>query len=71
MQKEIDAADCQALDVMKKNGLVVHAVPAAVEAQWKSATEKAFAQLVGKSFDKDSYELVRKNLDAYRSAHAH
>jgi len=66
LQKRINGADEQAVDVMKQRGLKVHPVPADVERQWKAATEKGFSQIAGKSFDIESFELVKQYLDEYR-----
>ena len=66
LQSEIDKADAQAVEVMKQHGLIISSVSPADEARWKAATEKAFVQLAGKSFDATCYELVRQYLEEYR-----
>jgi TRAP-type C4-dicarboxylate transport system substrate-binding protein len=68
LQKRIDKADAESIEVMKQRGVKVNEVSPAAELQWKAATEKAFAQMAGKSFDVQSYELVKKHLAEYRSA---
>ncbi len=68
LQVKIDKADAQAIEVMKQKGVTVHPVSEDAVKQWKAATEKAFAQMAGKCFDVESYELVKKYLAEYRSA---
>ncbi len=70
MQKEIDEADGAAVVVMKQHGLVVHPVPPEAVEEWRSATREAFAKLVGKSFDKASYEQVKRHLEDFRKSDA-
>ncbi|MBD3393573.1 MAG: C4-dicarboxylate ABC transporter substrate-binding protein [Chitinivibrionales bacterium] len=70
LQSEIDEADAQALEVMKQHGLKVSTVPPEAVAKWKTAAEKGFAKLAGKSFDVTCYELVKKHLQEYRQANA-
>jgi TRAP-type C4-dicarboxylate transport system substrate-binding protein len=71
MQAQIDKADAQAVDVMKKHGLVVSTVPPEAEAEWEKLAKGAFAKLAGKSFDKESYEQIKKYLKEYRDREAH
>lgn len=68
MQTSLNGADQQAIDVMKKYGLVVNPTNDKAEQEWKAATEKAFAQLAGRSFDVETYELVKQYLKEYRDA---
>jgi TRAP-type C4-dicarboxylate transport system substrate-binding protein len=68
LQSEIDKADAQAVEVMKKHGLTVSEVPSDAVEKWKTATEKAFNKLAGKSFDAQSFEMVKKHLGDFRKA---
>lgn len=70
MQEEIDGADEQAIAVMKKHGLTINPTPDDAIEEWRSAAQKAFAAIAGKSFDVETYEQVKKHLQDYRSSHA-
>ncbi len=62
-------ADADAIAVMKKYGLKINPVaPAAVEL-WQDFVSKGFDQLIGKSFDRESYDLAKQYLADYRAAH--
>lgn len=67
MQKEIDQADEEAITIMKQNGLNVTHVPEEVVIQWKTVAEEAYKTVVGKSFDKETYELIIQILKEYRN----
>lgn len=67
MQTEIDQADQQAISIMKQNGLKVTHVPEDVVLQWKNVAEEAYKTVVGKSFDKETYELILRYLQEYRN----
>jgi TRAP-type C4-dicarboxylate transport system substrate-binding protein len=68
MQKEIDEADAGALEIMKQHGLVVHEVSPEIVEKWKAATREGFDKLVGKSFDKESFEQVKRHLEEFRKS---
>lgn len=67
MQVEIDQADQQAINIMKQNGLNISHVPENEVVQWKTVAEEAYKTVVGKSFDKETYELIVKYLEEYRN----
>lgn len=69
MQAEILKADAAALDVMKKNGLVVNPVPPAAEDAWRAAVQGGFEKGFLKNINNDTYEAVKKYDDEYRAAH--
>jgi TRAP-type C4-dicarboxylate transport system substrate-binding protein len=69
MQADILKADASALDVMKKNGLVVNPVPPSAEDAWRAAVQGGFEKGFLKNIDKDTYEAVKKYDDEYRAAH--
>jgi TRAP-type C4-dicarboxylate transport system substrate-binding protein len=68
LQNDIDAADRQAVAEMKKHGLNVHPVAEEDVERWKVEVQSGFGKVVGKSFDRASYELVRKHLTSFRGA---
>lgn len=65
-QTEIDNADAQAIKIMKEHGMKVHPVSKEIEAQWVSEVQGGFKMVIGKSFDKESYDEVKQHLKAFR-----
>jgi TRAP-type C4-dicarboxylate transport system substrate-binding protein len=65
--EEVDSLDEEALRIMQENGLVVNSVPEAARRAWHAVMDESFYALVGKSFSRESYELVRRYVDEYRS----
>jgi TRAP-type transport system periplasmic protein len=66
---DLAKADGQAIDAMRKYGLKINQVPPAVEASWEDLLHKTFAGLVGRSYDKTSFEMAMHYLTEYREAH--
>lgn len=62
-------ADSQAIDVMKKYGLKINQVTPQAEEQWTDLLNKTFAGLVGKMYDRSSFDLVSKYLAEYLVDH--
>ncbi len=69
MQDEILKADATALDVMKKNGLVVNPVPQIAEDAWRASIRGAFEKGFLKNINADVYETVKKTDAEYRALH--
>lgn len=67
MQAKIDTADEQAIAVMKEHGLEISEVSEKDIALWEAEVRTGFDKLVGKSFDKESFELVKKYLQEFRA----
>ena len=65
-QTEIDNADAQAIKIMKEHGLKVHPVSKEEETQWVSEVQSGFNMVIGKSFDRSSYEEVKQHLKTFR-----
>jgi len=65
-QSEIDNADAQAITIMKEHGLKVHPVSEKEEAQWVTEVQSGFKIVIGKSFDKESYDELKQHLKAFR-----
>ena len=61
-----DALEIEALASMKKNGLIIHEVPADSLPQWKEAANKGMDELVGKVFSREIYEKLLQMLQEYR-----
>ena len=68
MQNSIDKADQSAITIMQQHGLVINPVSPQVEALWQEATKKGFDMVVGKSFDRASFDEIKKHLDTFRAA---
>ena len=66
MQKDIDKADAEALQIMQTYGLKVSKVPQNVRAQWKTLAEKGVKSVMGTTVEPHSYEQVKKHLEEYR-----
>lgn len=69
MQDDIDAADDQAIEIMKENGLKVNHVPLENYPAWRKIGEVAASELMGTSIDPEGYALVQKFIKEYRDAH--
>ncbi|MCK4389682.1 MAG: TRAP transporter substrate-binding protein DctP [Desulfobacterales bacterium] len=68
-QKQIRKLDQEAVVAMKKHGLTVHAVPPAVEEEWRTLIrEKGYPVFVGPRFSKEMFDTVRNVLDEYRES---
>jgi len=66
---EVDKVEAQAMQIMLKNGLVVHkASPADLE-QWEKLVEKAMKILIDNPISRDIYEEALGYLEEYRKAH--
>jgi TRAP-type C4-dicarboxylate transport system substrate-binding protein len=70
MQADILKSDDAAMDIMKKNGLVVNPVPPAAEKSWQASVENGIAKGLLKDTSKDLFENVKKYLTEYRAAAA-
>ncbi|HET6451132.1 MAG TPA: TRAP transporter substrate-binding protein DctP [Spirochaetia bacterium] len=66
---DLQKADSQAIDVMLKYGLKISPVPAATATQWADLLQKTFAPLVGRTYDRQSFDMVTQYLAEYRKAH--
>ena len=56
----------EAIRVMKEYGLVVHDVPPEAQADWGTLVERGFELVVGKSFSRETYDLITDALAEYR-----
>jgi len=63
---ETDALEKKALATMKKNGLVIHEVPADSLPKWKEAAAKGMDELIGKIYSREIYEKLQAILKEYR-----
>jgi TRAP-type C4-dicarboxylate transport system substrate-binding protein len=62
-------ADGEAVAVMQKYGLQIHAVTPQTMAAWVGVFSKTFPGLVGKMYDRDSFLMAKKYLDEYLAMH--
>ncbi len=69
MQAAIMKADATALDIMKKNGLVVNQVSPAAEDQWRAAIQGGIEKGFLKGINPDTYVAVKKYVAEYQAAH--
>ncbi len=68
MQDEINAADEQAIEIMKTNGLKVNHVPVEDYPAWREIGDSAVSMMMGTTIDKKGYDLVQKYITEYRNA---
>jgi TRAP-type C4-dicarboxylate transport system substrate-binding protein len=68
LQPKIRKLDDEAIAVMKKHGLKVHAVPDAVKAKWVKGARQGYPRLVGKVVPKAIVDEVQRLRDAYRKS---
>lgn len=57
----------EAIDEMKKHGLVIHQVPNDATAKWQEASEKSFDILIGKAFSKEIYDEAVRHITEFRA----
>jgi TRAP-type C4-dicarboxylate transport system substrate-binding protein len=61
--------DGEAITQMKSYGLTVNEVPPAARREWEDLMEKIYTPLVGRMYDRQSYELAVKYLGDYLAEH--
>ena len=61
--------DQDAIEVMKRYGLKVNPVTPEASAQWESLLNRTFSGLIGKLYDRESFDTVKAYLDEYHAAH--
>jgi TRAP-type C4-dicarboxylate transport system substrate-binding protein len=66
---DLAKADGQAIDVMRKYGLKINQVPPKVQTTWEDLLQKTFAGLVGRSYDKASFDMATQYLAEYLKTH--
>jgi len=63
--------EAEAIAEMKKNKLVIHTVPEASVANWKSVSAKGMDALIGKAFSKEIYDKLQQLLKEYKEKTPH
>lgn len=58
----------EAIEEMKKNGLLIHQVPPDAVKEWKGTADKTIEALVGKAFSKEIYDTMVRHLNEYRKS---
>jgi TRAP-type C4-dicarboxylate transport system substrate-binding protein len=66
---ELVKADDQAIEVMKKYGLIINQVPPKAEEEWAALLSKTFSGLIGTTYDKESFEMATRYLNEYLVSH--
>jgi TRAP-type transport system periplasmic protein len=69
LEPDLVKADGQAIDVMTKYGLKVNKVPPQTADAWVDLLQKTFSGLVGRSYDKVSFDMATKYLGEYLQGH--
>ncbi len=57
----------QAVDAMKKRGLITHPVTPEIEAVWRKAAEEVYPKIRGTIVPADLFDEVQKLLQEYRA----
>ncbi len=66
LQAETYRLERVALQVMLENGLQIHRVTAAAREEWEDLAQRGIRQLLGNHLPEESYEEIRRLLEAYR-----
>jgi TRAP-type C4-dicarboxylate transport system substrate-binding protein len=66
LQAEVMAVENQAIEIMKQNGLAIHAVSPAELKEWEDLVESGFDILIGEVISRDLYEEARRIVAEYR-----
>jgi len=66
---EVEKVEAQAMEIMKKNGLVIHKVPPAQVREWQQVVENGLKILIDNPISRETYEEARRILEEYRKAH--
>ena len=68
LRKETRKLGDESIEIMKKNGLVVHPVPPEALAEWEKQARAAYPKIMGKSIPADWVKEVEKYRDEYRAS---
>ncbi len=68
MRREIRKLGDEAVEVMKKHGLVVHQVPPAVAASWEKSARAGYASIVGRVVPAEMVAEVERLRNEYRAS---
>ncbi len=68
LRSEIRRLNREAIAVMVKNGLKIHKVSPAVEAQWRKTVEDVYPEVRGKIIPAEAFDMVRRYRDAFRAS---
>jgi TRAP-type C4-dicarboxylate transport system substrate-binding protein len=66
---EVEKVEAQAIEIMKKNGLIIHKVSPAQLKEWQTLVENALKILIDNPISGDLYQEARGILEEYRKAH--
>lgn len=58
--------DQEAVDAMKKRGLIIHEATPEIEAEWRKTAEEAYPKIRGTMVPADTFDLVRSAVAEYR-----
>ena len=60
--------EAEAIDRMKEHGLVVETPPAETLPEWYEAAQQGVEGMIGKTFSKETYDLLMEHLNDYRKS---
>jgi TRAP-type C4-dicarboxylate transport system substrate-binding protein len=67
LRPQIRRLDVEAVTIMKKHGLTVHAVPPKTVAAWEKGARRGYSKLIGKIVPKESVAEAQRLRDAFRA----
>ncbi len=69
LSPELQKEDDQAIAAMKKYGLKINPVTPQAAVRWRDLLDRTFAPLVGRMYDRDTFQMVKGYVDEYLATH--
>jgi TRAP-type C4-dicarboxylate transport system substrate-binding protein len=69
MAPDIVKGDAEAIAIMLKYGLKIVQPTKPAEKEWEDIVHKGFSMMIGRSYDRQSYDMAREYLDEYLASH--
>jgi len=66
LKKKTASLEQEAVETMKKHGLIIHSLPSGSMVKWRAAVEKGFNSLIGKFFSRQIYDEMIGYINNYR-----
>ena len=66
LKKKTASLEQEAVETMKKHGLIIHSLPSDSMAKWRAAVEKGFNSLIGKFFSRQIYDEMIGYINNFR-----
>jgi TRAP-type C4-dicarboxylate transport system substrate-binding protein len=69
MAQDIVKGDEEAIAIMLKYGLKITPPQKQAAQEWEEMVQKGFSMMIGRSYDRQSYDMAKGYLDEYLAAH--